>query len=765
MTALDYAVLVGYFLLMTLIGILSMLKVKKQEDYFMGSRGFGRILQAFAAFGAGTGSWDPVTVGRTTFTSGLSGIWSVLLWLFVTPFYWICGVWYRRMRHLTLGDWFVERYQSRAMGGAYALFGIVYYMMALALGFSAIGKVGAPLANVKELTLPLWGTVPIESFLVIVTALVVLVYGVLGGLRAAYWTDLIQGIFVILLSVLLIPAGLNALVDDARAAKVAGAEAMGTLDGFKLMHEQVPEEYFEIVETPRGGEFPLHYIAAITLLNLIGIVVQPHFIATGGGSAKTETSARVGLVSGNFMKRFCTIGWALTALIVLAYMADNVEITEDPDRVWGVAARELLGPFNLGLVGLMLACLMAALMSSASCYMLVVSALVVRNGYAAYVNPNASERVYVLAGRLVGALVIVGGAGISLYCLNVFQQLKTIWEMPILFAAPFWIGMFWRRAASWAAWLTILFSLLAFFVVPAVLPVAIDSLAENQDYVATNDIVTTTVTRKVAPSDAARREGEIALWHRRVRDWARTRGGPVDEQTVIERFGPSPERLRLGTLIQDTFTTGGKPIYWKDGVEPIDEHGNLLRFDEEGNVTAVVQNGKEVPVEADRKQNIYKEIARIQEDEHTLVVRRRYDCRLRGRGSFNLDFLLYARAGVALTNMDNADLETLRLPTRLALPFAVMILLSLITPRSDKQALDRFYVKMKTPVDPDPETDKFELEASYQNPSRFDHRRLLPFFGLEFQRPKLLDIVGFVISFLICFAIIWFTFWLVKLGS
>ena len=79
MTKLDIAVLVAYFLLMTLIGILSMLKVKKQEDFFMGSRGFGKILQAFAAFGAGTGSSDPVAVGRTTFTSGLSGIWSVLL--------------------------------------------------------------------------------------------------------------------------------------------------------------------------------------------------------------------------------------------------------------------------------------------------------------------------------------------------------------------------------------------------------------------------------------------------------------------------------------------------------------------------------------------------------------------------------------------------------------------------------------------------------------------------------------------------------------
>ena len=42
--------------------------------------------------------------------------WSLvsLMWLFVTPVYWITAVWYRRMRHLTLGDWFVERYESKS---------------------------------------------------------------------------------------------------------------------------------------------------------------------------------------------------------------------------------------------------------------------------------------------------------------------------------------------------------------------------------------------------------------------------------------------------------------------------------------------------------------------------------------------------------------------------------------------------------------------------------------------------------------------------
>ena len=173
--------------------------------------------------------------------------------------------------------------------------------------------------------------------------------------------------------------------------------------------------------------------------------MQPHFIATGGGSAKTEMNARVGLVAGNLLKRFCTVGWAFTALIALALFADNPELIQDPQKTWGVASRELLGP---GLTGLMLACLLAALMSSADAYMIVGSALVVRNLYAPYINPHASEREYVLLGRITGSLVIVGAVAISLSKMDVFEQLKLTWVFPVLFAAPFWIGMYWRRATT-----------------------------------------------------------------------------------------------------------------------------------------------------------------------------------------------------------------------------------------------------------------------------------------------------------------------------
>jgi SSS family solute:Na+ symporter len=741
MIALDYVVLIVYFSAMIGIGIWSMLLVKKQEDFFLGSRTFGKVFQTFAAFGSGTGSYDPVTVGRTTFTSGLSGIWSVLLWLFVTPFYWISAVWYRRMRHITLGDWFVERYHSKGLGAAFMLFAIAFYMVYLALGFTAISKVGAPLVGVERVTL-LGFEMPIEHVLVYVCALVVLVYGVLGGLRAAYWTDVIQGFFIIILSVLLIPAGLSALVAKEAAQQNVDPATMSVMDGFRVMHQQVPQEYFEIIKSPRGGEFPLYYIVAITLLNMVAVVVHPHMAVTGGGTARTENSARVGLVTGNFLKRLCTIGWCITILIVLAYMAGNLEIAGDPDRVWGVAAREILGPYRLGLVGLMLACLMAALMSSASAYMLIVSALVVRNLYAAYIDPHASERTYVLLGRIISALVIIGGVAVSLYYLNVFEQLKIAWEMPILFAAPFLVGMFWRRATKWAAWSAFAFSALAFFIVPAALPLALHNLASDQRFSGTNEIVTTIVSRRAAESDVARREAEIILWNE-------------GNTAVRKKYRQCPPPLRIGDPLRETYTTGGKPIYWK----------NLVWFDHDRQAREVVDGQDNfIPVEAEYQDHVLEEISR-REEGNTLVIRQRYKCTLEGRGSFKLDFLIFDLLGVDAVKLSSPALETLRLPARIVLPFVVVILVSLVTPAVSKEQLDRFYVKMRTPVQPDAEADRRELEKSYQDPSRFDHRRLLSRGGLEVQKPRPADVAGVVVCFVICFLLIWLTVWLAKLGS
>jgi len=724
MQTLDLVVLAIYFLIVIAIGIICSRQVKAQDDFFMGHRSFGRLMQTFAAFGAGTSANEPIQVGRTTWTSGLSGIWSVLMWLFATPFYWNLSVWFRRMRYMTTGEFFVERYQSRAMGAAYTVFGFCFYFLFLSASFSAVSKVAVPLLG--EDVIRQLGFENSENFkylLIPLIAAVTAFYGVLGGLKAAYWTDLFQGVCIIALSLILIPYGLDKLI-----VQFGDPETMTLVDGFTIMHDRVTDDYFKIVGGPRASEFPLHFIVSLTLLGLVGVVVHPHMLSVGGGAAKSENAARIGLVTGSFLKRFCTIGWALTALIVLALMADNVDAARDPDLVWGIACREILGPIGFGLVGLMLASLLAALMSSADCYMISSSALLVRNVYAPYFNPNASEKVYVRAGRLSSLLVIVGGALVSIYLYDVFEQFKLTMELPIIFAAPFWIGMTWRRSGVWAAWTTIIFSTTLFFVVPIMAPLLVSSLRTDPALQQTNDQVVVTVTRQAKAADVAKWQawnGAHAVAEAITDSQRRSR--------ALASLPAAPPKALLGGMVLDTFTTGGKAIYWTGKVFPVTtESSEILSTDTDGNTTIVTQ---------------------------------RRNIRFVGQGRLNVDMLLYRLMGIDLTNKTDADLETLRMPLKLVLPFVVMCLTTLVTPRGDRRALDRFYARMRTPVDSDPEEDERQLQWAYDNPAEVEKRKLFPGTDIEIERPTFFDIFGFIVCLGICFAFVGFAIWVTSIGA
>ncbi len=723
MSFLDYLMLGLYFFSMFVLGILAMKRTKTQSDYFLGGRSFGKLLQTFAAFGAGTGAHEPVLVGRAVWSSGLSGVWSAMQWLFVTPMYWITAVWYRRMRHLTLGDWFVERYESRALGAAFTVYALVFYMAFLSTMLTAIAKFAVPLLGVETI-----GGWPVSHVIVPILAITVIGYGVLGGLTAAYWTDLVQGLLIIVLSILLIPFGLWAL---SGAIGQQGASLMG---GFETLHAQLPEDFFSLFGGPVSGEFPLLYIISFSLLSLVGVVVHPHFIATGGGSAKTEYEARFGLVVGNYLKRLCTIGWALTGLIALALLANNAEIAMDPDRAWGVAAREILGPLNLGLVGLMFACLLAAMMSSADAYMLVTSALVVRNVYAAYIDPQASEARYVWVGRLTGAVLVIGATVVSLQYTNVLDQFRMAIEIPILFAAPFWLGLFWRRVNTTAVWLTIAFSLLVFFVLPVGLPVGLPALRTHQQFQQSTVIETVITTRPATPADVAKHEA----WTAAKRNIMNLSDATIRE-TKLKDLGKEPPVAPIGEPVQIVTSSGGRAIFWQGGIEP--------------------NNDPQVGTPA--KKVLLSEV----KDGDRLIRRERWEGEMKGNGQFNIDFLIYSFLGLDLSEANKAMLETLRLPTRLVLPFLVLIALSYVTPRNTTAALDRYYAKMKTPVAKDPVTDEHELKLSYANPTRFEHLRMFPGTDWEMLRPTLMDIVGVLVSALIAALIVLLLVWVSQIGA
>ena len=125
---LDVLAIVLYFGIVIGIGVMANRRVKNEEDYFMGGRKFGKFVSVFLSFGVGTSSDTAISASRETFRLGMSGIWVQLLWLFITPFYWIVAPWYRRLRVLTGGDYFQQRFRNNTLTGLYVVVGLLYLM-------------------------------------------------------------------------------------------------------------------------------------------------------------------------------------------------------------------------------------------------------------------------------------------------------------------------------------------------------------------------------------------------------------------------------------------------------------------------------------------------------------------------------------------------------------------------------------------------------------------------------------------------------------
>ena len=411
---IDWLVLVIYFIGITSLGVWTYKKVKSSADFFMGNRRFGKILMIAQAFGVGTHTDQPVTVTGASYTAGLAGIWYQWMWMFSTPFFWLIAPIYRRLRYVTMADFFYERY-GKSLAVFFAVMGVVYFSMDIGIMLKGTG------ITIEGLT---GGVMAQETVIIGATVLFVL-YGLAGGLIAAVITDLIQGILILVLSFLLIPFAIS---------KAGGMEAI---------HQGLPEQMFSLVAP---HEVTLFFIIMIVINGLVGIVVQPHHMAIGG-SGKTEIACRSGWTFGTFIKRIATMGWAFTGVFA-AFLYTGLTV-ENRELAFGIMARNLL---PTGLIGLMLAALMAAVMSTCDAFMVHSSALITRNVYLPYINPGASDRQLLTIGRITSILTVAGGILFAFIFPSVVQGLIEVWKVTAYLGVAFWLGIMWKRANRYGAW-------------------------------------------------------------------------------------------------------------------------------------------------------------------------------------------------------------------------------------------------------------------------------------------------------------------------
>ncbi len=428
----DWFVFAAYVVLIVLLGWWAKRKVRTSGDYFMAGRRGNKIKMIANALGAGTHTDQAIAVAGATYKIGLAGIWYQWVYLFVTPFFWLLTPIYRRLRYVTTADFYEERFGSK-LSVAYVVMAILYLAMDLGL----IMK-GTALA-LHAIT---GGQISVQ-LIVFFIVIFFLAYSVLGGLASALSLNMLQGAFILLLSFLLIPFAL-----------VEGG-------GIHAIRAKLPEYMFSFV-APR--EVTLFFIVMIVINGLVGIVTQPHHMAVAS-SGKTEKSCRMGWTYGTFTKRIATLGWAFVGVFVAALFPGLSE--HDRELAFGIAVKNLL---PVGVIGLMVAAMTAAVLPVCHNYMVAGSALFTRNIFKKYVKADLTNEQELRAARLSSVIIIIGGVTVALTIPSIVKGLILQMFLTSYFGISFYMGIMWRRANRYGVWASIIVSFLTNLIVGPYLP-------------------------------------------------------------------------------------------------------------------------------------------------------------------------------------------------------------------------------------------------------------------------------------------------------
>lgn len=412
-STLDGIILGSYFLVIWAIGFYFSRKERTSTDYFLAGRHVGWFAIGASLFAtnissehfiglAGMGAASGLAVGHFEWLACL--IVLVLGWLFV-PFYLKSGV-------FTMPEFLERRFNRTAR----------QYLTAISIIGYVLTKISVTLYAGSLLLKHVLGIDPMVSaiFLVLATG----VYTVAGGLSAVIYTELVQT-FV--------------LIGGAVALTLLGIHEVG---GMQALYHQLPADYFHMFKPWNHPDFPWTGIVFGAPILGIWYWCTDQFIVQRVLSAKGLSQARSGTILAGYLKILPVFILVLPGVVAAALWPDV-----RGDMAYPTLVTRLL---PVGLKGIVLASLLAALMSSLAACFNSTSTLFTMDFYKQW-RRNASEKELVYIGRI--ATTVLVGIGIlwvpfikhlSSQIYIYLQSVQAYISPPI--AACFLIGIFWRRA-------------------------------------------------------------------------------------------------------------------------------------------------------------------------------------------------------------------------------------------------------------------------------------------------------------------------------
>jgi Na+/proline symporter len=442
LSTLDYVLIFTFFAITLSIGVyVSKKSGKNSTEFFLSGRTMPWWLLGISMVATTFSTDTPNFVTDIVRKDGVSANW--MWWAFLITGLLTVFVYAKLWRKSNVNT-DIEFYELR-YGGKPAKFLRVFRALYLGLLFNVFAMAGVTLAAIKIGSIML-GLQPWETILY--AGSVTVIFSALGGFKGVIYTDFI--LFFVAMA-----GAIGAAIYLVNLPEIGGIQAL-------ITHENVVNK-LSILPDFNNTE------AIITLL-IIPLAVQwwsswyPGAEPGGGGyiaqrmlAAKDENHAIGATFFFNIMHyALRPWPWILVALASLIIFPDVASIQEAfpniPQDKLGhdLAYSAMLTKLPSGLLGLVLASLIAAYMSTTSTHLNWGSSYMVNDFYKQQIKKNASEKELVLVGRISTIALMIFSALFALY----LQNAKQLFDIIIMFGAGtgliFILRWFWWRINAWS---------------------------------------------------------------------------------------------------------------------------------------------------------------------------------------------------------------------------------------------------------------------------------------------------------------------------
>src|SRR5467141_4309102 len=430
----DLVIIGIYFAIVFGIGFYFSRKERTSADYFLASRNVGWFAIGASLFVSNISTEHFIGLAGSGASSGLAvGHFEWLACLMLLLLGWVFVPFYLRSNVFTMPE-FLERRFNRNCATYLASISIIAYI------FTKISVHLYAAAVVLERVVG-WSPMTAAIILVIATG----IYTIAGGLAAVIYTDLVQTLILI--------AG----------AVVLASIKLHEVGGFAGLRAADPASYFHMIKPMRDPEFPWTGIFFGAPILGIWYWCTDQVIVQRVLSAKDEGHAKAATIFAGFLKILPVFMLVLPGLIAFALYPDMFHIGANGQVLNGDIAYPtlIINLLPTGLVGLMIAALLAALMGAMSSVFNSASTLVTLDFYKK-IKPDATERQLVFFGRGATAAMVLLGLLWVPYIKYLSPQLYIYLQSVQAYISPpiavcFIFGILWPRLNGQGAISSLLF--------------------------------------------------------------------------------------------------------------------------------------------------------------------------------------------------------------------------------------------------------------------------------------------------------------------